>query len=710
MKKPSFAFGVLAAAIAAVLVHMRSLGAPFFADDWLFLDQVRFRSLAQVLSSPDPLGNWFRPLGRQLWFWALAHLSGESPLVFHVANLATFVAAVVLLALLARRVAGPFAGVIAASFLALHYAADVPVLWVSGSQELLSLTLALAALLLHVRGQRLLAALPLFLALLAKEVVVLAPLAAIALDDAPGGWRARVRRAWPLALAVLAWLALAAWATSRRGTAGAGLALTPLGPLAVPALLLRVALGLEWPSTALPFTRFADPGAGAWFALVVVGAAIWAVAPVSAARSTSAVKPVRPQGRAARRSMPAAAPASPPAVTERARSARSALYAGLAWAVAGALPVAAVAPLWSAYYFLFALAGLALALGAFATLRRWNAAVACTVLVLLGIASGQASSIQEFATAPSAWSGQSHVNRFYLERGMRVITRCIADLRAQLPKAEPRTTVFVAGLPSFASFQVADGPLIRGVYRDTTLRGFYLSQFTRERMSRGPWRVFFFEQATGRLIDRTHTPGVFMSSALGQIMNGRLEVAEAALDAARMNGEDDLGRPYLSGVVALGLGDRARAVALFDTSGHRTGGDGSNLLRQARRQLAAKDSVGAMLLLRRGLQEDVMNPELHSLAADVLLSRPESLVEGQVEAYVTVLLAPDSAPAWRRWSFVLAFENRQAEAIEGIDRYFTLYPRARTLDAEAQRLRGLLVRMLPGGDIAQQAMKKEMTR
>src|SRR5215831_11144109 len=184
----SFAYAVAALAIAAVVTHVRSFAAPFFADDWLFLDQVRFRSLARVLGSPDPIGNYFRPLGRQVWFWTLARLGGESPFVFHLANLLCLVGAVILLAVLARRLAGPLAGVVAAGFLALHYAADVPVLWVSGSQELLSLVLALAALVLYQRERRIAAAAAYFAALLAKEVVVLLPLVAVAVDDAGGPW------------------------------------------------------------------------------------------------------------------------------------------------------------------------------------------------------------------------------------------------------------------------------------------------------------------------------------------------------------------------------------------------------------------------------------------------------------------------------------------------------------------------------------------
>src|SRR5262249_24784211 len=157
------------------------------------------------------------------------------------------------------------------------------------------------------------------------------------------------------------------------------------------------------------------------------------------------------------------------------------------------LPVAAVARVWSAYYFLFALGGVALALGSLAALKRWGAATGIAVVLVTGLASPQARGLEEFATAPSAWSGQSHVNRFYLERGMRAIARGLRDLRRQVPKPAPRTTFIFAGLPSFSSLQVADGPLVRCVYRDSSLRGWYLSELTRERLARGPYRVFFYD-------------------------------------------------------------------------------------------------------------------------------------------------------------------------------------------------------------------------
>ena len=54
--------------LAATTLHVTALTLPFFADDYLFLDQVRGHSLLQALRAPDPLGNFFRPVSRGLYF------------------------------------------------------------------------------------------------------------------------------------------------------------------------------------------------------------------------------------------------------------------------------------------------------------------------------------------------------------------------------------------------------------------------------------------------------------------------------------------------------------------------------------------------------------------------------------------------------------------------------------------------------------------
>ena len=111
---------------AAVATQVSAVVLPFFSDDYLFLDQVRFRSLPAALLSPDPLGNFVRPVGRQLWFWGLSRL-GESPALAHALNLALFLGIVALLFSITRRLAGMRAAAIVAGVIALHYAADVPV-------------------------------------------------------------------------------------------------------------------------------------------------------------------------------------------------------------------------------------------------------------------------------------------------------------------------------------------------------------------------------------------------------------------------------------------------------------------------------------------------------------------------------------------------------------------------------------------------------
>ena len=703
-KQSGFWVGAGAAALAAGLAHATSLAAPFFADDWLFLDQVRSRSLLAVLASPDPLGNFFRPLGRQLWFWLWASISGESPVVFHAANVALLMASVVLLALLVRRVSGATAGVVAAGFLALNYAADVPVYWASGSQELLALTLSLSALLAHVSRRRVTAAALFVAALLSKESVVLLPLAAAALDLDGGGVRARARRLLPLVLALLAWAGLAAWATLRRGAPGAGLAPSTMGPLAVPVLLVRVTLGLEWPTGAGVAWRPTDPGGLIWVALLLVVAGAWFVAP-RVARVASAARGAR-KARRGRDKVAATNPAPEPVPEVSSRGIR----AGLVWAVAGALPVAVVAPLWSAYYLLFALAGVGLALGTWVARSRRPGMTAVVALAVLGWLSSQARALQEFATAPSPWSAQSHVNRFYLDRGMVVVARAVADLRSELPAPAPRTSFFFAGLPSFAAVQVADGPLVRGVYRDSSLRGFFLSEMTRERLARGPWRVFFFDPPSGHLRDNTNKPGVFMSTALGAILNGKPESADIALEAARLNGEQKLGLEYVSAWVAFELGDTARTRAQLLHSGHGVGGDTRVIVDTARRQLARTDSLGALITLREGLRTNSFDPNVHAVLSDILLERPESRPEGQLEAYATRLLAPRVGSVWRRWAYVLAYELRIRESIAALDRYAELDPVAWAADSRATRMRATMVRMLPGGDLAQRAMKRELTR
>ena len=229
--------------LAALCLHFPALRLPFFADDYLFLDRVRGRSLPAALLSPDPIRNFWRPVGRQLYFWSVARL-GESPLVAHLANLALFVVILALLFELVRRLAGARPALIGASFVALHYAADVPVRWASGSQDLIAVAAALGALLLLRSGRRAWASAALVLGLLAKETVVMAPLVAAALFRVPGEpWSRTLRRVWPLMAMVGAWAPV--WIAVMHGRSGGTLTFSLDAVPAALAHLAQVSVGAE---------------------------------------------------------------------------------------------------------------------------------------------------------------------------------------------------------------------------------------------------------------------------------------------------------------------------------------------------------------------------------------------------------------------------------------------------------------------------------
>ena len=269
--------------MAAASLHWTVLRAPFFADDFLFLDQVRNRSLLGAVLSPDPIGNFMRPLSRQVYFWCLSRLGAEQPLVFHVAGLLLFLCAIALLHSIARRHIGGLGAAIASAIFALHYAADVPLLWASGAQDLLALVFSLAAIDLYARGRSTWAALACFLALWCKETAIVTPLLAVIADPRPAdGNRIRLRRAIPLALATAAWAAL--WFIARRAHGGAGQVVRPdlSSALAALAHLFQVTFGLErgiaaWWSQLPPLPLVA---------LVLAAAGIMTVAWNSAAASS----------------------------------------------------------------------------------------------------------------------------------------------------------------------------------------------------------------------------------------------------------------------------------------------------------------------------------------------------------------------------------------------------------------------------------------
>src|SRR5258706_9642752 len=142
------ALGVIAA--GAFILHPGALGAPFYGDDFQFLDQVRGRSVWGAVAATDPVGGYFRPFSRQVLFWVVARASGESPLAFHLVNATLWLAVFVALFTLIRRIAGGRAAPMGVAFLALPYPSGVPLIWAPHPPDLMAAPAAVGTPIFHL--------------------------------------------------------------------------------------------------------------------------------------------------------------------------------------------------------------------------------------------------------------------------------------------------------------------------------------------------------------------------------------------------------------------------------------------------------------------------------------------------------------------------------------------------------------------------------
>lgn len=658
-------------AIASAILHPGALQAPFYGDDFQFLDQVRGRSLWETLATIDPLGNYFRPLSRQILFWVVAHASGESALAFHVLNWALWFAVLVALFALIRRLAGTRSAAFGTAFLALHYVGDVPLMWASDAQDLMATAAALLALTLYLGGRRGLAVVAFALALLSKETSVLTPVLAVLLDRRPGEpWRVAARRAWPLMLTALAWLVLWLAMTARRAPGAVPLQPGPLAPVAALAHLIQVVTGLEWGPEGLG--RLWQPYRLA-LALVLAFAAVlglWATRPPGDTRG--------------------AAPAAP----------GSALRAGLVWAVLGALPVSIAIRFWSAYGYLFALCGVALALGAWASTR--SRGVALALLALLALGSSSARGLATVAIDYSPWTTVSHIDRFAIERGMKFNQHVISMLRKAHPTLPPNSTLFVAGLAKGTSFQTGDGPVARWAYRDSSLRSYYRSSFSIEKARRGPMYFFTIEHDT--LVEVPQTADFYRNLAFGMLLSDVMPPARDALVFGLEHNPDDQTARYWLAITELQLGQRDSALAMFRSAGVTPAPGPAADVALARSRLAVRDTLAAFQALIRCTTLHGLDPESHAVLADLAFGRPETSTMGAIEALAARVLEPDDAMAWRRWARVQLAGGRYDQAEKSLERYLALGGTAAQADSDVARTMRSLKRVLPGGDLARRAL------
>ena len=632
---------------------------PFFADDYLFLDQVRGHGIRAILSSPDPLRNYWRPLSRQIFFWVIER-TGESPLVAHAINLALFLCSLWLLYSITRSLAGQRAGLLSAALLAFHEAADVPILWSSGSQDLLAVTGGLGAIALGQRRKMWWAALCLACAVLSKETAAVTPIVALLVFRSPAEpWRKSLSRVVPLFLVLALWAPVWLWSMK-----SGSIDQLVLRPDSLPAVLLHLGqafLGVQW-ANGLPL------GHVAWPQMLLAGGGLLAVLSVSSRH---------------------AGPGNHGTIA----------LAGLWWALLGALPVVPVVQIWCSYYFLFAICGLCCFLGSI--VARWSTKAQLVVVALVIIGSQYARSLESFTTVPSAWGLQSHLTRFYFDRSMRWVSRYLVDLQRQQPSVRPNSTLYFAGTPAFASWQAGNGALMRWAYRDSSIRSYYFSEFSLNATTRGD--VLFFVAQRDSLIKARDTFSGLHALASGQMLGERFRTAEDALQYALELRPADRPTSYWSAWLRLALKDTVGHAVLLRAAGFKLETTGRAQLVMAKALLAKPDTARAVELLTTSIVEHASNAELHRCLSEVLLRLYPTAISTGVEALATRLLAPNSSASWRLWAQVQFANNHTAEAYDSMRHYVEMVESR--LSPEDIEFLDILRRTLPSGDLARDALR-----
>ncbi len=598
---------------ALVALYAGALGSAFVNDDYLFLEQARRHGLLDALLHPGGLGNYFRPLSRELWFALLSPVSGGVPLVFHIAQFGVFLGSLALLADLLRVfVPGRGPGVPAAVLAGVLWFALVPfqrvnLLWVSCSQDVLALAGALGALALFRRGRTGPALVAYAAATLAKESAL--PLPALLLlwswrieGETP---RRSLVRVLPFVAAMLPW-ALGELALRQHSAAATRFA-------------------FDGPHLAAAFTHLLQGLAG------VEHAAGWL-------RSWADARPSLPAfALLALAALGLPDRVEPAAGTERQVRTREGVLFGVAWCAAFALPVWPVAYAWSGYYYTLAAVGGALLVAyAAARLARWGWIVFAGALLWWHAAG---ISPPAFALREDPWTGTSHLTSFYLERAAALSSELRASLERACPRVPRDTRFFFATLPSWAGFQMGNGPSVRHLYRDDSVESHFYSAFSESTAARHPVRFLFWNGAEFDPLYATERDPLFQVGS-DLLLLERPSGAAWAFRRGLEEGGERLDHWYWLGWAALWNSRRELAERAWREWGARDDSVARIVwLRRAKGSLEDGDTLTARRQLVESLRSGIGSPEAHAMLGMLLqrVNAKYALLETKVAAELNPL-------------------------------------------------------------------------
>ena len=612
-RSPWYAAALFVAGLLALYASALAVG--FQNDDYLFLEQARRYGMLGAFEHPSGLANYFRPLSREAWFALVSPLSGAQPLGFHVAQFIVFVGALLLLADLLRAFVPSrgstwyalpvLAGVLWYATLPFQ---RVNLLWVSCSQDLLALAGTLGAVALFRRGRDRLAALAFLGATLAKQSALPLPLLLFVwswkLDgDTP---RRALARVLPFAAAALPWVA-GEWWLRQHSPGPARLAFAADHLAAAFAHLAQALVGIEHASGWLASWGEARPSVVAFALLSLVAIAL----PGTSAEAASEPARVIP--------------------------ARRAVLFGLLWCAVFTIPVWPVTYSWSGYYYTLAAVGAAVLVAlAAARLSRWSWVVFAGAL-LWWHAAGVAP--LAFASREDAWTGTSHITSHYLERATTLSAVMRTSLVRSMPKVGQGTRFFFATIPSWAGFQMGNGPAVRHLYKDDSLESYFYSTYSETTAARHPVKFLYWDGAEFAPLYATSSDPLFQVG--GDLL--LLDRPAGALWAFRRGLETGGSRVdawYWLGWAALWSGQRALAERAWNEWGARDDSTARILwLRKARGSLEDGDTLRARRELIEAVRCGIGYPEPHAMLG--LLLQPVNPKYALLETQVATELKPN---------------------------------------------------------------------
>jgi tetratricopeptide (TPR) repeat protein len=453
-----FQLGLALLVLLALARYGWAIDISFINDDFLFLERARTASFLDNWNFHDALGNVYRPLTRNLYFWLGLRLLGRDPAPYHWVNLTLVGLSLILTALFTRRLVAEAAGVrpdsgqadgaglLAALLFGLHPSAGTPASWVCGVQDLLALDLALAAGLAHLAGRRVLYLALYVAALLSKETTAFL-FVLVALWDGMvkrSGWRAALGRQAPPAALFLLWLLGNRWLPwndlgstihSREPGQRSLLGRFDLETVAITVrslFLVQPAEAFRWPH-----------GWAATSSQILLAAGIFTLARMT----------------------------REPVQLGRGPLLALAVFA-CGWSLSSILPLVTVIShfVYYAYYpaFGFALFLAALAVKGFrssGTAARAAASVGVAILVAALLASAGIAYHASLCDAHNIRRASAHLRNFR------------ADLLRLHPTLPEKARVYFWNIPYWIGFQLADGPALRVWYGDSTLAGAFLSAY-----------------------------------------------------------------------------------------------------------------------------------------------------------------------------------------------------------------------------------------